>query len=364
MMKRNILAVVIPALLVAGAANAAEIYNKNANKLDLYGKVVGKHVWDKSGGDSNSADDSYARIGFKGETQVNDQLTGYGQWEYNLNASSAEGSQDTRTRLAFAGLKAGDYGSFDYGRNYGVFYDALASTDMLVEYGGDTLCQTDNFMTCRTTGVATYRNSNFFGLVDGLSLGLQYQGKNVSGHNVERQNGDGGSYSLGYDFLDGFNVTAAYTNSDRTNDQEADGKGKRAEGWATSVKYDANNLYAAVMYGESSNMTREADDQFANKTENFEAVVQYQFDFGLRPSVGYVQSKGKELSGRADNGAVFNGGSADLVKYVEVGSWYYFNKNMNVYGAYRFNLLDDNDYTAAAGLATDDTYVLGLVYQF
>ncbi|HBV8601548.1 TPA: hypothetical protein MD755_005342 [Klebsiella oxytoca] len=35
MMKRKILAAVIPALLVAGAANAAEIYNKNGNKLDL-----------------------------------------------------------------------------------------------------------------------------------------------------------------------------------------------------------------------------------------------------------------------------------------------------------------------------------------
>lgn len=49
MMKRNILAVVIPALLVAGAANAAEIYNKNGNKLDFYGKVVGEtrlhHFW-------------------------------------------------------------------------------------------------------------------------------------------------------------------------------------------------------------------------------------------------------------------------------------------------------------------------------
>lgn len=33
MMKRNILAVVIPALLVAGAANAAEIYNKDSNNL-------------------------------------------------------------------------------------------------------------------------------------------------------------------------------------------------------------------------------------------------------------------------------------------------------------------------------------------
>ncbi len=44
MMKRNILAVVIPAVLVAGAANAAEIYNKNGNKLDFYGKMVGEHV--------------------------------------------------------------------------------------------------------------------------------------------------------------------------------------------------------------------------------------------------------------------------------------------------------------------------------
>lgn len=49
MMKRNILAVVIPALLVAGAANAAEIYNKNGNKLDLYGKVVGEHDFVTSG---------------------------------------------------------------------------------------------------------------------------------------------------------------------------------------------------------------------------------------------------------------------------------------------------------------------------
>ncbi len=33
MMKRNILAVIVPALLVAGTANAAEIYNKDGNKV-------------------------------------------------------------------------------------------------------------------------------------------------------------------------------------------------------------------------------------------------------------------------------------------------------------------------------------------
>lgn len=40
-MKRKVLALLLPALLAAGAANAAEIYNKNGNKLDLYGKVDG-----------------------------------------------------------------------------------------------------------------------------------------------------------------------------------------------------------------------------------------------------------------------------------------------------------------------------------
>jgi outer membrane protein N len=32
-------------LLAAGAAHAAEIYNKDGNKLDLYGKVDGLHYF-------------------------------------------------------------------------------------------------------------------------------------------------------------------------------------------------------------------------------------------------------------------------------------------------------------------------------
>ncbi|AMO48814.1 Outer membrane protein 1A/OmpK35 porin [Enterobacter sp. FY-07] len=360
MMKRNILAVVIPALLVAGAANAAEIYNKNGNKLDFYGKAVGEHIWTTNGATGNE-DTTYARVGFKGETQINSELIGYGRWEYNMDASSTEGSQDTKTRLAFAGLKAGDFGSFDYGRNYGAIYDAEAATDMLVEWGGDGWNYTDNYMTGRTSGVATYRNSNFFGLVDGLGLALQYQGKNESSsRDVKKQNGDGVSTSVTYDLGAGFGVAAGYSSSNRTVSQKVDGNGDKAEAWATSAKYDANNVYAAVMYSQTYNMTPQADDTFANKTQNIEAVVQYQFDFGLRPSVGYVQTKGKDLAARGS----FTGGDADLTKYIEVGTWYYFNKNMNVYAAYKFNLLKDNDYTRAVKLATDDQAAVGIVYQF
>ena len=123
-MKVKVLSLPVPALLVAGAANAAEIYNKDGNKLDLFGKVDGLHYFSDDKG--SDGDQTYMRIGFKGETQVNDQLTGYGQWEYQIQGNQTEGSNDSRTRVAFAGLKFADAGSFDYGRNYGVTYDVTS----------------------------------------------------------------------------------------------------------------------------------------------------------------------------------------------------------------------------------------------
>lgn len=54
--------------------------------------------------DGTDADGTYARLGFRGETQINDQLTGYGHFESQFDAAGAEGSQDgIKTRLAFAG---------------------------------------------------------------------------------------------------------------------------------------------------------------------------------------------------------------------------------------------------------------------
>ncbi|HEY3591432.1 MAG TPA: porin, partial [Buttiauxella sp.] len=110
-MKVKALSLLIPALLVAGTAHAAEIYNKDGNKLDLYGKVDGLHYFSDDKG--SDGDQSYIRLGFKGETQINDQLTGYGQWEYNVQANNTEGSSDQAwTRLGFAGVRFADYGSF------------------------------------------------------------------------------------------------------------------------------------------------------------------------------------------------------------------------------------------------------------
>ncbi|MBC6500562.1 porin [Citrobacter freundii] len=388
-MKRKVLALLLPALLAAGAANAAEIYNKNGNKLDLYGKVDGlRYFSDDAGSDG---DMTYARVGFKGETQINDMLTGYGQWEYNIQANGTEGDKgDSWTRLAFAGLGFAENGTFDYGRNYGVVYDVEAWTDMLPEFGGDTYTQTDVYMTGRTNGVATYRNNGFFGQVDGLNFALQYQGNNEKGGSGEgtgngkgrdltRENGDGFGMSTSYDFDFGLSLGAAYSSSDRSNNQVAEGRNDRsyankyaggdtADAWTVGAKYDANNVYLAAMYAETRNMTAYGDDKggIANKTQNFEVVAQYQFDFGLRPSVAFLQSKGVDLGGwdHHSNGTP-RYTDKDLVKYVDVGMTYYFNKNMSTYVDYKINLLDEDDsFYESNGIATDDIVAVGLVYQF
>ena len=312
-MKKSTLALMVMGVVASASVHAAEVYNKDGNKLDVYGKVKAMHYISDDA--TKDGDQTYVRFGFKGETQINDQLTGYGRWESEFAGNKAESDSSQKTRLAFAGLKLKNFGSLDYGRNLGALYDVEAWTDMFPEFGGDSSAQTDNFMTKRATGLAT---------------------------------------SLSYDFGGSdFAVSGAYTNSDRTNAQNllARGQGQKAEAWATGLKYDANDIYLAAMYSETRNMTP-ISGGFANKAQNFEVVAQYQFDFGLRPSLGYVQSKGKDIEGIGDE---------DLVKYIDVGATYYFNKNMSAFVDYKINQIDDDN---KLGVSSDDIVALGMTYQF
>lgn len=225
---------------------------------------------------------------------------------------------------------------------------------MLPEFGGDNGAA-DNFFAGRQGGVATYRNQNFFGLVEGLHFGVQYLGKNERS-NPQKSNGDGWATSLAYEY-EGFGIVGAYGAADRTDAQTAlsVGHGDKAEQWTTGLKYDANNIYLAAIYGETRNATRitvNKVDGFANKTQDFSVVAQYQFDFGLRPSIAYYKSKAKKVEGV---------GSEDYINYIDVGASYYFNKNMSTYVDYLINQIDGDN---KLGVNSDNTVALGIVYQF
>ncbi|MCX8596307.1 porin [Gilliamella sp. B3486] len=381
-MKRNLLAIAIPVLLIAGTASASiEVWNKDGNKVDFYGRVYALNYLTDRNNQTGEGDKTTARLGMSGETQISDSLSGYGRWEYEAKTGS---DADNETRYAYAGLNFGDFGSFDYGRNDGVLKTLTSYTDVLPEFGGDASNNDIYALTARTKAVATYRNSNFFGLVDGLRFAVQYadNGDNSSTQylnkhdRTDHDSAEAWGSVIDWDVLDsGLSIGAGYAQT---------GGHKDAKAWSAGAKYNNDNLYLAALYiqgkqkygWEKASSTSNTDDL---KTKGFELVAQYGIDFEvgrLTPSVAYIQHKVQDASSFSRSGDAGLKGN-DLVKYVDVGLTYDFNKNLSAIVDYKINLLDKNDIGARRALYEDgtftksqikatakDTVALGLIYQF
>ncbi|MFQ0998674.1 porin [Gilliamella sp. BG6] len=387
-MKRNLLAIAIPALLAAAGANASiEVWNKDGNKVDFYGRVkAANNITDRA--QKGEGDDTSARLGMSGQTQITDSVTGYGRWEYEAKAGK---NSDNEVRYAFAGLNFGDLGSFDYGRNDGVLKAITAYTDVLPQFGGDASNNDWNVLSSRTKAVATYRNNNFFGLTDDLSFALQYadNGDNsnqsrIFGKQDSIRGGSREAYgaNIQWNIFDtGLTAGAGYaqtSNSDR-----------RQSTWATGLKYDNYNLYLGanyfqtkfkdvVEYSWNDGYERNAD----GKIRGFELVAQYGIDLEvgrITPSLAYVQHKVKADSlnfVRNNTRYIGRGFTSPVAKYVSLGATYDLNKNFSAIVEYKFNLLDRKDlgaalntengerYKKATKPGTKDVLGVGLIYQF
>lgn len=385
MMNRKILAIAITAATISTVANAAEVYNKDGNKIDLIGKVEaeykfrGKENPEYDGAHRahhNNEDGSFARFGFIGETQINSELTGYAKFEHEFSASHSESESSDKTRYAYVGLKFANYGSLDFGRNYGVVGLIRDFTDQAAVFGGSGFGgDTDVFLTDRASSVATYSNHDFFAMVPGWDFYLQYQAKNTD-RDIEEQHGDGMAFATTYHHAEtGLGGGFTYAKSDRSDEQQMWGlgnsaNGKTAEMWGIAANYDANNIYVGLSWAESNNMLPVTGDsglyEIANKTRGFEAVANYTFDFGLTPSIAYNQLRGRDLHGfTVTNTNPYGQGNAYLAKYVSLGAKYEFNKNMDMAVGYKINLLDkDAAYTRRANLASDDQVEMRLTYTF
>ncbi|SCB91289.1 porin [Gilliamella intestini] len=382
-MKRNLLAIAIPALLVAAGANASiEVWNKDGNKVDFYGRVkAANNITDR--GQVGEGDDTSARLGMSGQTQITDSVTGYGRWEYEAKAGK---NSDNEVRYAFAGLNFGDAGSFDYGRNDGVLKAITAYTDVLPQFGGDASNNDWNVLSARTKAVATYRNNNFFGLTDDLSFALQYadNGDNSNGFREDAIRGESreawGANVQWNIFDTGLTAGAGYA--------QTSGSDNRQSTWAGGLKYDNYNLYLAANYFQSKfkdvlsyGPTHRGTYKTADgKVRGFELVAQYGIDLEvgrITPSLAYVQHKVKAdgVNFVEDNIRYHNSGfSSPVTKYVSLGATYDLNKNFSAIVEYKFNLLDRKDYGAAKNTAnsrgegtkpgTKDVLGVGLIYQF
>ncbi|SET65120.1 porin [Thorsellia anophelis] len=409
MKKRKILAIIVSSLLVANSSLAAEIYNKNGNKINLIGQVSAIYTfkedktpmydWSKDrvnqvgAGKVDNDDSSFARFGFTGETQVNSVLTGYATFVHNF---TADGTDEDKTRLAFVGLNYDKMGSLDFGRNYGVvttvrnFTDA-SDFDDLVGQGLTATSASDVGMLDRASSLATYTNKDAFGVVDGLDLYLQYQAKNTEENSkLSKKNGDGIGLTTTYEHdATGLGFGATYSKHNRVDAQKTDNTGDNAEIWAIASKYQKeigdNSLYAAVSWAETNNLVAANNvyldsncataclpiNNVADKTKGFEAIVKYTIELGnqssITPQVAYNQTRGYNLNVvESTNGVRHNAQTkADLTKFLVLGAGYQFNTHFDTSIGYRINLVDEKaTYTQQAGVEIDDRLEMRVTYSF
>ena len=117
-----------------------------------------------------------SRFGFKGETDLGNGMTGFGQYQFSVDT---DGSAATiGNRLAYAGIK-GDFGAISVGREYATFYDHVVGVNdnpwagsgyAMVEYRGR---QSNGLTYAGSAGAVSY----------GITLQMDGQGVETSGDN-------------------------------------------------------------------------------------------------------------------------------------------------------------------------------------
>ncbi len=333
-------------------AQAAEIYNKDGSKLDLNGRAVGMYY----GSDDQElrGDASYLRFGLKGETALGNNLTGLGEFEYNLPTA---GSDEDELRLGYAGIRHDSFGTLTYGRQDGLMGMVNDYTDVLPEWGGDGLGKnTEVFGTGRTNGLLKY-SFNY----QGLTLGAQFTGKNDPQNNDDSKwmLGSNEGYALGasYDLPMGLSFAAAYNQAGKTHEQQTRanfGGDSDAKLTAGGLRYSANNWYAAATMSEGRDHYF-IGNGYAEKNRGYEAVVQYTIAEKFVPSLAYVRSDVKDSSQNIDDSAN---------EYLSIGASYKFTPNFQTYVDYKVNLLDENSFTKQYGINTDDVVAVAMRYDF
>jgi len=367
MIKRLCSFIIISIFCATSVVNAVEIYNKNGNKLRIYGGIDQKYnipYNDKSVIKKSTQDTGMYILGLLGETKLNNQLTGYSRLEYKgkdfLSDINDNNNNDDKISLGLIGLKFGHWNSIDYGRKYSVMCDAKALTNRHAFIKThDVFRKNDIFLIDRSSNVITYHNYNLFGLSENVTAVLQYQedynNKLITGH------GKGWGSSLKYHNKYGITAIASWLFENRTILQISDGQGSNAHAYGVGLKYEDDNMYMAAFYGQGHNITAYKNDaNFAYRSGDVELFGEYDFNCGISSSVSYSESYGKSIKNidtpMFQNISVFN-------KQINFSGHYNFNKKMYTYIDYKLDLLQDDEQTKTHTLH-DNILSTGMVYKF
>ena len=352
MMKK--LSAVAIAVFMAGQANAAiEVVNNDTTKVELAGRAyAGQFLGTQKStteGSEKYGENTYIRMGLKGETAVNDTMKAVGEYEAQFKSVGAENdaasNNNLTTRLAYGGIKAKDFGTVTFGRQKGAVSTIAAWTDVALSdgYGNSGLgIGTDTYGTYRAGDMLKYTGKfNDFQLDVDYKFSSNSSDASVASLASTETKANAAAYgaALSYKLMDKVSFGTGYNVGLRDVAGAED-----AKLWVIGAMYDDKAFYAALNFDKGSDYTASGTDMTGT-----EAALGYNFANGFGLMATYNKQKTET-----------NSVKTTTIDYYTLGTQYKFNKNFRVIAEYRIN----NKPTTSAGYDYKNDYQLAARYDF
>lgn len=396
-MKKKILALVVPSLMVIEHAQAVVVVEDESMKIEIKGRITAEFGQSTTIDDSDKANaaeqrretkevggDFYSRLGLKGEHRLQGDLKGVGfvEWGFKTEKDDPNNS-GLFNRYAYLGLKYNEVKAV-FGRAPNPYQQVAAITDNFNIFGMSIYGeQKGNSVSSRYDDslVLSYKSPN----VDtegGLDLRLAGGIGDAS-----RQKGLSGqdnyySFSAGWTMplADSvkFSAVAAYQRQNFVFAADKDtAVGNKSKGdnhvIAGGLGFTFDNVYVGAAYSrkeadkagtstyaEASKHLGSTEDgaieQFSGVSDSFDLFAKYTMNDKLEFAVGYAYENGDIK----DSSGVVTSADQRITDSIIAGVNYNFNDHVNMYGEYLF----DNRNKIGAGPDADNRWGVGATFRF
>jgi outer membrane pore protein F len=330
-MKKTILAVVTSSLFAA-SANAATVYDKDGQQVDVYGRIqylAGQIKNDDNGDAQNFGGDTLARFGFNGKwaTGYNDvALISKLEWEVSAENDDTSEKDSFVNRYAFAGADFANGVQATVGTQDSAFVELSDVTDVYNEYSGLVENQFDSRWD--DSAKVTYA-------ADGWdlrsSVSFSDEAKAETNTKLQNQYSAAAGYTIQLDDVSSLKPVIAY----QAKSGEVAGESYTDEQYAAGLGYTYDAFYLASTYGQLKHDLADEKDTVWAVTGTYTVLpaVTLVAGYGLVDPHNY----GTETS-----------------KYYVLGAQYDITAKAKAYTEYKINEVSGQD----------DNYYVGLQYNF
>ncbi|WP_281545662.1 porin [Grimontia sp. SpTr1] len=324
-MNKKLIALAVAAV-ASTSVSAAEVFNDGTSSMAIGGRIEARALMQ----DGDMTDKSRARMNILGQTEIAENVTGFGFFEHEYTTTTDE------VRYGFAGIGT-EFGKIAYGKTDGSLGMITDFTDIMSYHGAGAsgkIAVADRIQ----------NNLAYMGEFGGLTVKANYVGETTD------LNGDlvvDGGYSMAavYAMENGLALGLGYA------DQGKDTLNSAAESqMQAAMSYTIGDFYFAGLYkdGESKEAGVKTD------LTGYEIAAAYKMG-QTKFTTTYNNAEGKIGSHtvRAEN-----------VEAIAIDATHYFNDNFRAYTSYNFNLLDKNEVEIGKPEKAEDQFVVGLRYDF